>query len=372
MGKVDQRDDQVEAAALSGAHRSRAAVVSAALALVAGGALLALPVPYAVEGPGPVVDTLGRSGGKPLITISGARTYPASGSLDLTTVSISGGPGSSVDLATVVRGWLDPRREALPYDLLFDPATTADQEDARDTADMTASQDNATVAALTEVGYDVPTTITVASVAPDAPAAKVLRAGDVLTSLDGAPVSTLTALRAALDGGAPGRTVSVGVRRDGKDEELSTATVAAPPGGPVRVQLGVGVDVEVDRKALPVKVSIAVDRIGGPSAGTMFALGIVDRLTPGDLTGGKAVAGTGTIDTTGAVGPIGGIAQKMAGASAAGAVAFIAPRANCADVVGHVPDGLRVVPVDDLAQARKAVEAVGRGRGASLERCPGT
>ena len=357
--------------ALAATRRSRAAAVSAAAALVVGGSLLALPVPYVVEGPGPVVNTLGRSGGEPLITISGARTYPDRGSLDLTTVSISGGPGSSVDLVSVVRGWLDPRREAVLYDLLFAPGTTADQEQARDSADMTASQDSATVAALTELGYDVPTTITVASVSPGAPAASVLRVGDVLTGVDGSPVSTLTALRAALDDGAPGRTVTVGVRRGGEAEELSTATVAAPPGGPARVQLGVGVDVEVDPRALPVDVRIAVDRIGGPSAGMMFALGIVDRLTPGALNGGKDVAGTGTIDTTGAVGPIGGIAQKMAGASAAGASAFIAPRANCPDVVGHVPAGLRVVPVEDLSQARAAVEAVGRGETTSLDRCPG-
>ena len=368
--RADRADPAGPASAAT--RRSRAAVVSAAAALVAGGSLLALPVPYVVEGPGPVVNTLGRSGGEPLITISGARTYPDRGSLDLTTVSIAGGPGSSVDLPSVVRGWLDPRREAVPYDLLFAPGTTADQEQARDSADMTASQDSATVAALTELGYDVPTTITVASVSPGAPAASVLRAGDVITGVDGSPVSTLTALRAALDDGAPGRTVTVDVRRGGKDEQLPTATVAAPPGGPARVQLGVGVDVEVDRGSLPVRVSIAVDRIGGPSAGMMFALGIVDRLTPGALNGGKDVAGTGTIDTTGAVGPIGGIAQKMAGASAAGAVAFIAPRANCPDVVGHVPAGLRVVPVEDLAQARAAVEAVGRGETASLDRCPGT
>ena len=89
----------------------------------------------------------------------------------------------------------------------------------------------------------------------------------------------------------------------------------------------------------PFDVKISLDKVGGPSAGMMFALGIVDTVTPGDLTGGKHVAGTGTITPDGAVGPIGGIGQKMVGARSGGATMFLAPAANCDDVVGHIPDG---------------------------------
>ncbi len=350
-------------------HRSRAAGVAGALALVLAGAALALPVPYVLERPGPVVNTLGSEDGRDLITIRGARTYPTSGSLDLTTVSLSGGPGSSVDLPGLVTAWLLPSRTAIPYDLLFAPGATAKEEEARGTADMTNSQDSATVAALTELGYDVPTTVTIAAVDPAAPAAGVLRTKDVVLALDGEPVEGLAGLRAALDAGAPGRTVALTVRRGGEDVVLEVPTQAAPEGGATRVQLGVGVDVDVDRGGLPVDVKIAVDDIGGPSAGTMFALGVVDRLTPGEMTGGKAIAGTGTIDVTGQVGPIGGITEKMAAAKAAGADAFLAPAQNCDEVLTGAPGGFLVVPVATLAQARAAVDAIGRGDTSGLPSC---
>ena len=98
----------------------------------------------------------------------------------------------------------------------------------------------------------------------------------------------------------------------------------------------------------PFEVKISLENIGGPSAGMIFALGIMDNLTPGELTGGKKFAGTGTIDPAGKVGGIGGIAQKMVGAQQNGADYFLAPGANCGDVVGHVPDGLQVIKVDTL------------------------
>ncbi len=111
----------------------------------------------------------------------------------------------------------------------------------------------------------------------------------------------------------------------------------------------------------PFDVKISLEKVGGPSAGMMFALGIVDTVTPGDLTGGKHVAGTGTITPDGAVGPIGGISQKMHGARSGGATLFLAPAANCDEVVGHIPDGLQVVRVENLAEARKAVELAASG-----------
>ncbi len=351
-------------------HRSRAAAVTGALALATAGAALALPVPYVVEAPGPVVDTLGSQDGRELIRVSGARTYPTTGSLDLTTVSISGGPGGSVDLPGLVLGWLLPSRTAIPYDLLFAPGATAAEEEARDTADMTDSQDSATAAALTELGYDVPTTVTITALDPQAPAAPVLRTGDVVLALDGEDVEGLAGLRSALDAGEAGRSVALTVRRDGQDITVDAVTQAAPADSTSTVQLGVGVTVDVDRRAVPVKVDIAVDDIGGPSAGLMFALGIVDRLTPEPMTGGEAVAGTGTIDVTGAVGPIGGITEKMVAAQAAGASAFLAPEGNCDEVLAGGPPGLLVVPVADLAGARSAVEAVGRGDTAALASCP--
>jgi PDZ domain-containing protein len=136
----------------------------------------------------------------------------------------------------------------------------------------------------------------------------------------------------------------------------------APPGS----LLGVLLDPQVE---LPVDVDFDIENIGGPSAGTMFALGIVDTLTPGEMTGGKSIAGTGTMDLAGNVGPIGGIRQKLVGASQAGAKWFLAPAGNCDEVVGHVPAGLDVVQVGTLGEARDAVEAIAAGDGGSLPTC---
>jgi len=120
---------------------------------------------------------------------------------------------------------------------------------------------------------------------------------------------------------------------------------------------------------MPVDVTISIDDIGGPSAGTMFALGIIDKLTPEDEADGEVIAGTGTMDVTGAVGPIGGIRQKLAGAERDGADWFLAPAGNCDEVVGHVPDGLRVVRVATLHEARVAMEAIGAGEAGDLPTC---
>jgi PDZ domain-containing protein len=117
-------------------------------------------------------------------------------------------------------------------------------------------------------------------------------------------------------------------------------------------------------------VEIRLDDVGGPSAGMMFALGIVDKLTPGAMTGGEIVAGTGTIDSDGAVGAIGSIRQKLWGADENGAAWFLAPETNCDEVVGNVPDGLEVFAVATLEEAREIVETVGEGGDtSSFARC---
>ncbi len=117
------------------------------------------------------------------------------------------------------------------------------------------------------------------------------------------------------------------------------------------------------------KVTMHVDDIGGPSAGMMYALGLVDMLTPAEESAGTTVAGTGTIDDKGKVGAIGGIDLKMLGARRDGATWFLAPSANCDEVVGHVPEGLRDVKVSTLDDAYRALVAIGEGKGDALPRC---
>jgi Lon-like protease len=152
------------------------------------------------------------------------------------------------------------------------------------------------------------------------------------------------------------------VRRGGKEQVLSVKTIASQGRTVVGVLLR-------NAFVFPTKVSINAGEVGGPSAGMMFALAVYDKLTPGALTGGAKIAGTGTIDSTGTVGPIGGIQQKLVGAKRGGATWFLAPAGNCDEVVGHIPDGLKVVKVATFTQARDAVEAIAARQTSSLPPC---
>lgn len=367
---VEEQDRGAPARALASRASSRAvaALVCGAVSVALVSLVALVPVPFAVEGPGPVRDVLSGEGDARLITVSGAPTYPTSGSLDLTTVRVSGGPGRQVDLGLQVRAWLDPGSAVLPEAAVFPPGASEQQVDASNAAAFLTSQQAAVVAALTELGYDVPVRVLVTGLSDGSGAAGLLREGDVITAVDGAPAAGAEALRdavrAAAERAGSGRAVAqVRVLRDGAEQTVAVPLGTGADGGAV---LGVLVREDADP---PVDVTIAVDQIGGPSAGMVFALGVVDLLTPGEMTGGRTVAGTGTIDSAGRVGTIGGIQQKLLGARAAGATAFLAPAGNCAEVVGHVPDGLQVVAVSTLADARAAVEAVGRGEGEGLPGC---
>ncbi|BDO43072.1 S16 family serine protease [Cellulomonas sp. NTE-D12] len=322
-----------------------------------------IPVPYAVTSPGPTRDVLGSQNGTPLIRISGAQTYPSTGQLRLTTVSGTGGPGYPSSLAGVLRGWFDPTSVVDPAEAVVPKGQTQQQIDAANSQEMTSSQENATVAALTQLGYTVPATLTVAGTQDGTDAATKLHKGDVLEQLDGTTLPDYQTLVRKLEAVTPGSTVTLTVRRDGADQQVPIVTSKRPDG---RALIGVMIDPTF---TFPVKVDISIDGIGGPSAGTMFALGIVDKLTPADEANGAKIAGTGTMDVTGEVGPIGGIQQKLVGARRDGADWFLAPASNCDEVVGHVPAGLHVVKVATLSDAVAAMTAIGKGAGGSLPTC---
>lgn len=314
-----------------------------------------MPVHYAVLRPGPALNTLGDENGKALIAVSGRQTYPTSGALDLTTVSVFGGPANHVELHQVISGWLDPAVAVVPEESVFPPGQTAEQSKQENQREMATSQESATAAAMASLGIDVPTTITVTEVDAGAPAAATLKAKDVLVEINRVRIDNLDALRRGLARTAPGEVADMVVRRGGTERAVRVRTRTGTDG---KTQIGVFIDAAFD---FPFDVKIQIEDIGGPSAGTMFALGIIDKLTPGPMTGGKQIAGTGTMDADGTVGPIGGIRQKLVGARRAGASWFLAPSDNCAEVVGHVPGGLNVVRVATLDEARAAVERIGRG-----------
>ncbi|HKG50043.1 MAG TPA: PDZ domain-containing protein [Actinomycetales bacterium] len=344
------------------ARRSPTALVTGVLSVVLATVVALLPAPYAIYAPGPVTNVLGKVGGKQLITVSGRPTYPARGKLDMTTVEVFGGPGRRLSLAQVMRSWVSPSRAVVPVEQVFPPGQTPQQVKTENAAEMSQSQQDATAAGLRELGLTVPERIDVASVSKDVPAARVLRSGDVITGLNGRPIADSAALRSAIAGLQPGADVTVQVRRDGSTRQLRTTT--AQQDG--RTVLGVGLNPSYE---FPAQVKFATKDVGGPSAGMMFALGIYDLLTPGELTGGQHVAGTGTIDGAGRVGPIGGIAQKLVGARSAGARWFLAPAANCPEVVGNVPEGLQVVRTASLHESRLAIQQIAAGRGAGLPTC---
>jgi PDZ domain-containing protein len=314
--------------------------------------------------PGPVLNTLGEAQGKKLIAISGHATYPTSGQLDLTMVSVVGGPDRPITLVQVVKGWLDRTAAVVPEEQVFAPGQTQEQSDAENKAEMVSSQESATAAAMSTLGIKVPTTLTVAGVDKTAPANGVLQADDVILAVDGQAITDLNSLRTVLQSTKAGDAVKVKVRRKSGTQTLSVPTLASDTDG--HTVLGVYIDIAFK---FPFSVKIQIEDIGGPSAGTMFALGIIDTLTPGYLNGGKRIAGTGTIDADGVVGPIGGIRQKLVGARNAGARYFLAPADNCPEVVKHIPDGLTVVKIATLNSARDAVTAIAAGKAADLPGC---
>jgi len=326
-------------------------------------------LPYAIMMPGPVSNVLGQGtheNGQPgdLIVISGEKTYPTSGALDFTTVRVNGGPGYPVNVWDVLSAWVDPTQDVYPVEALFPPQQTAQEVEAENKSEMVDSQQEAAAVALRKVGFSVPERIKVGQVAKDAPAGDVLKVGDVLTSVEGVAVTGADSVRAAIQKAAPGQPVDVVVQRDGAPLTLHPNTGKSSDG---RTVLGIVLGVDF---TFPFSVKIDVGSVGGPSAGTMFSLGIYDKLTEGALTGGKNIAGTGTINAAGKVGPIGGIRQKMAGARQGGATFFLAPADNCDEVRGHEPDGLQVFKIATFDDAEKAVTNIGKGAGTEgLPRC---
>ncbi len=323
-------------------------------------------LPYAIMSPGPTQDTLGVSAdGKktPIISVSGLPTYPTDGSLRFTTVRVEGGPGYPVDLWDVLRAWVDPARDVYPVDQVFDPQVSEEQVAEENAVQMAGSQEEATAVALRAIGKNVPTHIVIAQLSQQSKAKGLLQPKDRIVRVDGTDITSADDVRTALQKRRPGDTVQLIVVRDGKDVTVSVPTIEGQQG---RTALGVILTLEHD---FPATIKIDAGSIGGPSAGLMFSLGIYDKLTPGALANNHQIAGTGTIDDSGNVGPIGGIRQKLAGARADGATWFLAPSDNCDEVVDHVPDGLNVVKVSTFAQARDAVEAIAADRTGSLPHC---
>lgn len=332
----------------------------ATLAFVA----LLLPLPYVIFSPGPTENTLGTFKGHEVIQIEGPRTYPVAGHLELTTVS-ENAPEYKPKLGEVLKGWVSSTQLVLPRDIIYPPGTSVQQANHKDKTDMLDSQSAAVAAGIGAAGFAA-FAPTVTAVDVGSPAKGKLQAGDAIVAVDGRKTpksSDVVNIVSALNVGS---SVVLTVRRDYVERTVQVSTIAAP--GPKTSRIGIGIR---DQFNPPFKVTIDLGQpIGGPSAGLIFSLGVYDKLTPGALTGGRFVAGTGTIDQSGNVGPIGGIQQKIAGAEANGATVFLVPAANCGEATqSGYAHKVHLIKVSTMTDAVDALHALDKNDLADVPSC---
>lgn len=324
-------------------------VLLAALALTGG----FVQVPYVALGPGPTFDTLSSANGTQIVSIDGKRTYPTTGQLRMVTVSLDDG----ITLFGALGLWLSGNYQLAPREEYYPPGETEQQVGQQDVQEFQQSQSNAEVAALRYLHY--PIEVIAQSVTDNSPADHKITPGDRVISVDGTSVNSVEGVTSALANTRPGQVAALVVQTGTQAPRTLDITLGkrpdSQPQGFVGIEPGAAADV-------PFKVNISLDNIGGPSAGLMFALAIVDKLTPGGVNGGLAVAGTGEIDDLGNVTEIGGIPFKLIAAREAGATIFLTPAANCAEASAHVPAGLKLVKVTTLSSAVAALADLKAGR----------
>jgi PDZ domain-containing protein len=327
-------------------------LIVALVPIVVFGVLLAVvTVPYVSLGPGPTFDTLGEVDGKQVVDIKGTQTHPTSGHLDMTTVS----QRDDLSLAEALTLWLSGQEQLMPRDLVYPPGQSREEIDKANDADFRESEHSAEYAALGYLKY--PQAVTVAAVNDPGPSVGKLQAGDSVQAVNGTPVATVEQFTSYLKNTKPGQPVTVDFRRKN-----------APP-GVAQITLGSNKDRKYGFAGLsvmnapwaPFVVDFNLANVGGPSAGLMFSLAVVDKLTTGSLAGSKFVAGTGTIKPDGTVGRIGGIVHKMTAARDAGATVFLVPAENCYEATSDKLPGLQLVKVDNLGGAVNALHAVTSG-----------
>nr|WP_222131622.1 PDZ domain-containing protein [Pseudonocardia sp. C8] len=310
-----------------------------------------VPAPVVALGPGPTFDTLGEVNGRPVVSAEGLPTYPTGGHLNMTTVGVTDGitPLHALGL------WASGTHRLAPRSSLYPPGQSPEQVTANNQQEFDSSIANAEAAALNHL--HLPTRLTVGALTEGSPSAGVLEAGDEIRAVAGTPIPSVQALLDALGAARPGRPLHLSVVRGGTPREV-TVTPAAHPEDPARAFLGI---TPATSPAEGQRLSISLGDVGGPSAGLMFSLALVDKLTPGPLTGGRFVAGTGTITAEGQVGKISGIPFKMIKAKEVGAEVFLVPADNCAEAAANTPDGLRLVRVGTLDEAVAALRTLDTG-----------
>jgi Lon-like protease len=309
------------------------------------------PVPYAEYAPGPTFDTLGKDpSGKQVIEVKGAPVTQSKGQLRFLTVGVQ----PQLTMLQALAGWFSSDDAVIPIELVIPPGETQDQVDKANAADFANSQSAASTAADIALGY--PLKVTVGSVVKGLPADGKLQVNDVITAVDGHAVDSADRLVQLIRSKPVGSTLQFTVKRG--DQQL---TVPITTIGDDQKQPRAGFTATATPTA-PFTFTVPIENVGGPSAGLMLTLGMIDKIKPEDLTGGKIIAGTGTIDALGNVGPIGGIAQKIIAAHDAGAQYFLTPAANCQEAVGANKPGLPLVKVATLQDALNGLADIQAGK----------
>jgi PDZ domain-containing protein len=346
-------------------QRMIAALAAVPLVVVLVAVAWLTPLPYATYSPGPTLDVLGKNDGREIVQVSGEKTYRDGGQLRMTTVSVSR-PRTRQSLLELVGTWLNRSDAVYPYKAVYPDDETQEESQQEGQLEMSTSQQSAEVAAFAELGYDVaPVGVQVSAITPGSPSDGVLAEGDRFEKVGGTAITGAQQVIDAVQAAPDGEAVSMVVLRDGKRETVEVTPTDVDGTKKIGISIGPAYD-------FPFAVSVGVDpAIGGPSAGLMFSLAIYDTLTPGSLTDDGVVAGTGTIDSTGTVGPIGGIQQKIVGARNAGAQLFMVPADNCADAAGAHHGDMRLVKATTMHDARTSIEAWATDHDAKLPTCGG-
>ncbi|WP_254868346.1 PDZ domain-containing protein [Corynebacterium sp. Marseille-P4321] len=311
-----------------------------------------LTVPYAAQGPGPTFDTLSEVEGVPVVDVEGAPTLDTGGRLNMTTVSVR----TNMTLAQALTRWITTDDTIVPIEQVFPPEIDEEQMREVNQQAFVASEASATVAAMNYLGR--PTIVQVHDVVEDGAAAGVIEPGDTITKVDGKEMAAPGEVQEAVRAKKPGDELALELERDGKtiDAKVTLGENPEEAGQPL---LGI---LMTSEPAGGITVHYNLNDIGGPSAGMMFSLAVIDKLTEGELNGGKFVAGTGTINEDGEVGPIGGIEHKIRGSRDEGAELFLAPEGNCAAVKTTDSGDMVVAAVADLDDAVAAMEDFAAGR----------
>jgi len=316
-------------------------------------ATLLAPIPFVFFKPGVPDNVAGK-----IISIKDAKTYPINGKLFITSILVTN-PDSPVFGAETLVNWAIGPHVVLPKESVYPPIQPAQKIERDSRNEMESSKVTSTAAALRYLGYDFDEVYYVSDIRDYSDAIKKLKIGDVITEIDGKEINQIEEIRTSYAKKSIGDSLLITVERKDKNGKVTPVTT--------RVILVENLDIEEkERPAIgilvgtsarfPIDVDFNLPGVGGPSAGLIFAVGIVEKLTEEDLVRGRKIAGTGTITASGKVGGIGGIEEKMVGASRIGATIFIAPRENCPDIE-HVPKGLKVIPVSTLSEAIEALRA---------------